>query len=204
MKGLLPGVASGGNFIGSRGPLDGDGAREFRVLLDEGSSRRGSVSSTFGMIFEELAIVSSLGREVVGSEGMGMCSRVWRGLRSPFEMAMGAGLRIGLASSKEEREEKLSLRVCRWPLGRVGRVEFEVFGPVAPVVPEMARDEVGRSSGNEGVSPRCSFESTIRSVSFLPRGVLFTPTRELALLSARLLIDSTRTFPSIIFAEGGG
>ena len=128
-----------------------------------------------------------------GVEGIRTCSTVSLELLAEVDTEMGGGIRFLLGTSDPE-DPRLELLLPP-SLCALGRVEVGVFDL------DSALDVDERTSKNVGVSPRCNFASTSRSVTCRLSGVPSPPFR-LRSLPARLLL--TLSFPSIIFAGGGG
>jgi hypothetical protein len=181
---------------------DGEEDRVFTLFVEgaESSLSTGKLSppSTDGITLDELKIVVRTGRVVCsvlvddavgGVEGIGRCSIVSLDDRPEVDTEMGGGgFRFFLTSELEDSRLELLLP----PSPRAfGRGETGVF--------DLDDDE--RTSRSVGVSPRCNFASTSRSVTCRLRGVPSPPFR-LKSLPARLLF--TLSLPSMIFAGGGG
>ena len=115
-------------------------------------------------------------------------------LFAEVETEIGGGFRfLPVTSDPEDSKEELLRPISPCAAGGLDRVDLDL-GSALEV------DE--RTSRYIGVSPRCSFASTSLSVTCRPSGVPSPPLRLLRSLPARLLF--TLSFPSIIFAAGGG
>ena len=198
------GIDAGIAFAFGGSLWDGEGGRLLVLFVDGvGNSRRAGKlfpwSTERETTFEELRIVVKNGLigcsvfedAVGGVEGMGSCSTVSLELLAEVDIDKGGGFLFLLGSSEPE-DSTLELLLPPSPCA-LGRAEIGVFDL------DSALDVDERTSRNVGVSPRCNFASTSRSVTCRLSGV---PSLRLRSLPARLLF--TLSFPSIIFAGGGG
>jgi hypothetical protein len=199
------GIDAGIAFAFGGSLWDGEGGRLLVLFVDgaDNSRRAGKLfpwSTEWETAFEELGIVvkngligcSGFEDAVGGVEETGSCSTtVSLELLAEVDIDIGGGFLFLLGTSEPE-DSKLELLLPPAPC-TLARVETGVFDL------DSALDVDERTSRNVGVSPRCNFASTSRSVTCRLSGV---PSLRLRSLPARLLF--TLSFPSIIFAGGGG